>query len=320
MWLLNFLLLLYWLWKPSWWVAFTVAALVGGFGIVKDSVAISVNRDRAEDCFQVLSYNVSHFNTVNYRSTSDDSSALNKLEKIQAFINWNVSNPAAIKCFQEFYTHPGDPLFDVDESLRQEGWKHAFISADTLKYNKSRFGVAIYSKFSMLDQGVIFIGAKRFNRGIWADIRIGDDTLRVINVHFASAQLQQTRQKSSGTKDAIKRMQWMYRASLKERNQQLKQVLDFLDKSPHPVLLCGDLNSTPYSHVYQQLDAALNNAFEQEGNGFGFTFNHPKLFFLRIDHQFVSDELETCEFKALEEIKYSAHFPLEGFFRFKETM
>ena len=317
LWFLNLLLLCYWLWKPSWWAALTVLALVAGLGIVDDTIAISAENEPDERCLQVLSYNVSHFGKPKGYNQVKDSSRLNNIQRTKEFVDWVVSNPAPIKCFQEFYTFPNNPLFNVDDKLRQEGWNGVFISADTLRVNKSRFGVAIYSKFPVLDQGLIYIGPNRFNRGIWADVDVNGKTLRVINVHFQSAQLQRVRQKSQGGLDAFKKMFWVYRASLEERNKQLQLVVEFIKKSPYPVLLCGDFNSTPYSHIYQLLDDELDNAFEEKGSGLGFTFNHPKLFFLRIDHQFASDDFSVCAFKTRQDIPYSAHFPLEGWYKFE---
>lgn len=315
LWLLNFLLLLYWLWRPSWWVAITVVALVAGIGLIGDTVAYSPVSSPTSSALQVLTYNVSHFGKPKGYNFEGDSSKLQDIRQTRKFIDWVVAHPAPVKCFQEFFTFPGNTLFDVDKKLKEQGWQYVALSADTLSVNKSRFGLATYSKYPILAQGVIFIGSSRFNRGIWSDIAVGQDTLRVLNVHLHSAQLQRTSKKNKGIKDKLRKMFWMYRASLQAQNAQLDYVLTFIRKSPYPVILGGDLNSHPFSRVYQLLDHELDNAFEQKGNGFGFTFNHPKLFFLRIDHQFVSEDLETLEFKTRQDIGFSEHFPLEGWYR-----
>lgn len=315
--MLNFLLLLYWAWKPSWWSIGTVVAIVFALGIIDDTVSLSTTESPDKACVQVLSYNVSHFGKPKGYNFVGDSTKLPNMRHTKDFVKWVVEHPAPIKCFQEFYTFSENPLFDTDAALKQAGWTHSYLSADTLRVNKSRFGAGIYSKYPMLQAGTIFIATTRFNRGIWADVVTGEDTLRIVNVHFQSAQLQRARNKSGGGLNALRKLLWVYKASLQERNEQLRHVLSFVQESPYPVILSGDMNSTPYSHVYQLLDTDLMNAFEEEGNGFGFTFNHPKLFFLRIDHQFISEQLETCAFTTRQDVPYSAHYPLEGWFKLK---
>lgn len=314
----NLISLLYWVWKPSWWIALPVIGVLISLGLLHDTFTISSANAPEKHCVHVLSYNVSRFGKPKGYNFVGDSSKIKDLADTRRFIDWAVQNTAPIKCFQEFYTFSNNSLFDLDAKLKSAGWKHSFISADTLRVNKSRFGVSIYSKYPILSQGIIFIGTSRFNRGIWADVVVGEDTLRIVNVHFQSAQLQRTINKSNGGVDALRKMAWNYKASLDERNTQLRLVLSFIRESPHPVIMSGDMNSTPYSHVYQFLDKELTNAFEQKGKGFGFTFNHPKLFFLRIDHQFISEQLETCAFTTRQDVKYSAHYPIEGWFQVKK--
>lgn len=317
LWGLNLVLMGYWLCKRSWWAAFTALPLFLGVGIVEDTLAFTPETAAAGgSCFRVLSYNVSHFNKPREYNFSRDSVLLQEKEQLTSFIDWVVAQPAPVKAFQEFFTYANDPYFNVAERLHEQGWRYSFISADTLQVNKSRFGVAIFSKYPMVARGVIFVGPYRFNRGIWADIALEGDTLRVVNVHLQSAQLQRMKNTNSRFGEAARKMFWMYRSSLRERNYQLRQVMETIKQSPYPVVLTGDFNSTPYSYLYQVLDKHLQNAFEEKGNGFGFTFNHPKLFFLRIDHQFVSNNLAVCSFYTGEEVPYSAHFPIEGMYYF----
>lgn len=320
LWLLNLLLLLYWLWKPSWWLSPTVVALIAGTSLIGDTVSFSAAADPPSSALQVLTYNVSHFGKPKGYNFERDSSKLEDVNRIRAFVDWVTEHPAPVKCFQEFFTFPGNALFDVDKRLKEQGWSYVALSTDTLSVNKSRFGLATYSKYPILAQGVIFIGSSRFNRGIWSDIKVGQDTLRVLNVHMQSAQLQRTSKKNRSMKDKLRKMFWMYRASLRAQNDQLEQVMSFVQESPHPILLAGDLNSHPFSRVYQVLDKELDSAFEQKGNGFGFTFNHPKLFFLRIDHQFVSKELKTVQFRTRQDIGFSEHFPLEGWYMWEKAV
>jgi endonuclease/exonuclease/phosphatase family metal-dependent hydrolase len=59
------------------------------------------------------------------------------------------------------------------------------------------------------------------------------------------------------------------------------------------------------------MKSLLNNAFEEAGNGFGFTYNG-KLFFLRIDNQFVDEGLTVTDFRTHRNIPFSDHFPISA--------
>ena len=93
------------------------------------------------------------------------------------------------------------------------------------------------------------------------------------------------------------------------RAQQVKGLVESIKSCKYKMILCGDLNEIPYSYAYFSLRNLLHNAFEKAGNGFGFTYNG-KLFFLRIDNQFFSEDLQSHSFMTHRNIDYSDHFPL----------
>jgi endonuclease/exonuclease/phosphatase (EEP) superfamily protein YafD len=75
-----------------------------------------------------------------------------------------------------------------------------------------------------------------------------------------------------------------------------KQTLDFeltntvLDQQELPVLLGGDFNNPPRHAFTKSLSKRLTNAFQEVGNGFGFTFSSDQAL-TRIDHLYSSREL-----------------------------
>jgi endonuclease/exonuclease/phosphatase (EEP) superfamily protein YafD len=56
------------------------------------------------------------------------------------------------------------------------------------------------------------------------------------------------------------------------REEQIELVLDTFAGQPEPLVLLGDLNSTPAHEVYRTLSAHLTDAFREAGWGFGHTF------------------------------------------------
>ncbi|MBU0702401.1 MAG: endonuclease/exonuclease/phosphatase family protein, partial [Chloroflexi bacterium] len=76
-------------------------------------------------------------------------------------------------------------------------------------------------------------------------------------------------------------------------------VLDMVEGQPEPLILLGDLNSTPTHEVYRTLSARFIDAFREAGWGLGHTFPttggrlgpipHPDRL-VRIDYIFHSDD------------------------------
>jgi len=83
------------------------------------------------------------------------------------------------------------------------------------------------------------------------------------------------------------------------RQEQMDWVLDSVNGEPEPLIVLGDLNSTPMHEVYHTLSTHLADSFREAGWGLGHTFParggrtwgipHPGQL-VRIDHIFHSDD------------------------------
>lgn len=82
-----------------------------------------------------------------------------------------------------------------------------------------------------------------------------------------------------------------YRGDFKTRADQARLLRRMLEEEEVPFIVCGDLNSTPYSWVYGHLSKGLTDAFRTAGRGWGGTFP-TRLPFVRIDVVLVSEEWE----------------------------
>ena len=94
------------------------------------------------------------------------------------------------------------------------------------------------------------------------------------------------------------------------RGAQTDSVGAFIDRNAaHSIICCGDLNETPVSYTYQQLDRRLTSAYRQAGFGPGFTFSR-RSFPVRIDHLFFSDDW-TCTSCTIDRtVSSSDHYPI----------
>ncbi len=317
---LNILSLAYWLFKKS--KIALLPALLFLYSLIYFPATFAINwkgdEGKAKE-FSVLSFNVSFFNVSKhwvlneYNSTSINKSSIRMKE-------WVRNNNADIKCFQEFYDHKDSKIFNISDYIAPDSCYYQFVSGTyhPRKQTLLSGGVAIFSKYPIYNKGIIFIDKGTNNRGIFADVVIGDDTIRIINVHLHSMRLKKP---SSYDSDAfyrfVKNIYMRLKDGLLRRNIQADKVYDFVQKSPYRVILCGDFNETPYGYVYQRFNAILDNSFEKAGFGFGFSLNN-SVPFLRIDNQFYdSKEFKAIDYVTFRNMPFSEHFPIQGTYLLK---
>lgn len=79
-----------------------------------------------------------------------------------------------------------------------------------------------------------------------------------------------------------------YRQSYAIRAWEGREIRTMLEEETLPLIICGDLNSTPHNWVYRHLARGYTDAFRVAGRGWGATY-HSRVPFARIDFVFVSD-------------------------------
>ncbi len=309
--LINVGWLVFWLALKKWkHLRYSAITLLVGYRFCLASFSVSLPFPSAPD-FTVLSQNVRVFNS--YRNLHK-----NYVEAKEA-IRWVTSHEADIKCFQEYFHYEKDQSghFSTNDSLSRNGEYHSYVCNTRSESDEQVFGLAIFSRFPIVKKGRINIGTKIGNAAIFADVKIKDDTIRVINVHLQSLKIDEEEAATRFTeKSTLLRLGHLLRYGFEKRAFQIAAILNEVESSPHPVIVCGDFNDTPYSYAYQSLRNKMGNAFEAEGNGFGFTFNG-KLPFLRIDHQFFSHNLVAEQFETCNDARFSDHFPTLAGYSFR---
>jgi endonuclease/exonuclease/phosphatase family metal-dependent hydrolase len=99
-----------------------------------------------------------------------------------------------------------------------------------------------------------------------------------------------------------------FKTGFLKRQVQAERVKAEVDKSPYPVVLCGDFNDVPNSYAYATIGNGLQNAFVQKGSGIGRSFSGiaPTL---RIDNIFLDERFSVQQFTRIKK-KLSDHFPI----------
>lgn len=294
---------------------FPLAVLLLGWPFWQRTVAWHASRETLTGGkpLTVLSYNLHYFDVVGYTEEGHTETA-------PRMVDWVAHFDAEVKVFQEFY-NSDDPhrpaVFRTRARLAEAGYGHAVFTDSERKRGEGFVGLAIFSKYPLVRRASKMF-APNGNGYLVADLVRGRDTLRLINVQLYSMGIrvgQVLRQRSyEGAKTETQGVLKRLKRGFERRSAQIEEVEALVRNSPHPVILCGDLNETPYGLAYGSLRQYLRNGFEDAGSGFGFTYNRaPK--FIRIDNQFYGGKtdpaLRVTNFKT-HSVRFSDHNPVSA--------
>ena len=231
-------------------------------------------------------------------------------------IKWVAEDTSHIKCIQEYSTNRRWEPLDVTKKNLDAGY-FGFTHQAQIENPVHNPGLAIFSKYPILSTGTVWIQPGTMNDGIFADVLISSDTLRIYNIHLASMNLELYQYKNTTNYPSkIKRLISRLKYGAEVRSSQIDKLIGHAMVCPYPFIICGDFNETPYSYNYFRLKKYFINAFEEAGNGFGFSYNSI-LFFLRIDHQFYSDQFEAKNYAVDRNMKVSDHFPVRAYYQLR---
>ncbi|WP_266368286.1 endonuclease/exonuclease/phosphatase family protein [Tellurirhabdus rosea] len=319
-WALNVLCIFFWLLvRRPYRSLLSLVTMVAGLPFWPRTFAFHQpeNPPAAQPVLRVMSYNVSGFNKYDVNMTQHPDQA-------RPMIEWIVNDTSDVKCFQEYYNQSESVLFSVTRKLERAGYRYySFLEQKNTPYGEKFVGCALFSRLPILDRGSLSFDPKHngFNGFVWADVKTRTDTVRVFSVHLESMGIRVKRiTEAEGASTAKKEARGIIR-SLREgftlRRDQVRILEEHIGRSPHPVIVCGDFNDTPYSVVYGRLRRQLSNAFESAGWGVDFSYHKPPGF-IRIDNQFYdSRSLNALSFATLKEYNFSDHYPIIGAYAVK---
>lgn len=311
---INVFFILIWFFLKVRYSLLSILVIAVGFTLHKKQFAthFSINLNPPDGYFKYMSYNVQLFGLYNWKE--------NKQHRDEVFRYLKKEDPDIIT-FQEYYE---DDLkrFKTTDTLRQiiNAKNVHFGVASSLK-NTQHWGIATYSKFPIINKGEIKFSKSKGNICIYTDIKIGKDTVRVFNVHFQSNHLhtesiEKIIQGDSTAKVLAFDMLKALKKGYIKRAGQVDTVASAISMSPYPVIVSGDFNDMPISYTYKKLTENLQDAFLNEGGGFGFTYAG-KIPFLRIDYILHNDKIDAKNFKVSSK-KLSDHYPISVWLKVKE--
>lgn len=289
---------IFWALRHDRYALFSIGCILAGLGYFGSFFNLSFAESAAKSSseIKVLTYNIASLG--GYSWGKSDKKAKIKADFLAFSKDIEVPD---VFCVQE---GKGDGLYELIRTTFN--FPHQYRYKNTI----------IFSKFPMLAKGDISF-ENTSNSCVWADLKTPKGTIRVYNVHLQSNKLGQTADKIATKGQINNKETWRdirfvmrrYRNAVKIRATQAQSVAKHMANSPHPILLCGDLNDPPVSYVYKLMSKNLQDSFCEKGNGFGSTFagNLP---FLRIDYVMPSRKFKVIKHKVLS-TNLSDHYPVQ---------
>lgn len=309
---LGFLLL--WLLARSRWFILSLAALLLSWQQLSVFAGFHTNAGfvlpKTSETLRVLSWNLSSWGEtikkrkkgVTYRPLMAD------LVKKQQ---------ADVLCFQEFWDVNARSSDSILPIFKEAGYPYSYFVKSIINKRSIKTGVAILSKFPIIDTGKFTFGEDDFAEHlIYADISFNNQKVRVFTTHLQSVQFETkeypTLQKikyaeDRGLKDSKTALAKLKRA-YHFRGAQADLVHQKITESPYPVIICGDFNDVPNSYTYFTIGKDLQDVFLKKGRGFGRTFRYisPTL---RIDYILADKKFRVKQYECIP-TDLSDHYPV----------
>lgn len=289
--------------SPSAWIA--VVALLPSLLFSDLFFKIGSNKEGGKEGIElkIVSYNVGMFSSSHNKMERE-----NCREKIRELIS--LENPQVV-CLQEFFV---DDLTQADTLFGEYPHRHHYLFKAR---NGKLFGSIILSKYPLKEKGRISF-PNSTNLSIFADIehfgrvlRIYNNHLESYNVSFASL-VNKFSQKVNLNREEIAHDLAETHDKMKgtfiKRSDQVNRIVENINQSALPAIICGDFNDTPMSYTYYTLSKKRKDSFEEAGRGFGGTFI-PVWPLLRIDYILFPEEFE-CTEHTIHKIRFSDHYPV----------
>ena len=282
------------------------------FGIIQFNFSSeNESKLREKGYIKVMSFNVRLFDLYNW---------FHNAQTRKTIFEFLERESPDIVCFQEFYSSDAkDMLFKNDDTLRH--YLQAAFSQIEYTYSLKKtdhWGIATFSKFPIVNKEATHFAQRGGNIFIASDIRIGNDTVRVFNVHLESVRfgwsdynfirnLKNEDVEQDELKGSLSILRHL-REGFVKRAKQVDILSDSMQASPYPVILCGDFNDTPSSYTYSVLSDNLKDAFRESGQGAGKTYAGPFPSF-RIDYIFHDKSIQSSCYQTKHE-ELSDHYPI----------
>lgn len=312
--LFNLFFVLFWLVFLKKYFFLSLIAILLGYNQISSYIKFT-NTEKTlsfENSIKLMSYNVRLFDLYNWRNESS------KMTQAAIFGLIQSESPD-ILCIQDYYSGAGKNADFADTICTKTGYKYRSLELINKTNKGLKYGLAIFSKYPIIHSQKIEFPNSKVNFCQSVDVTIGEDTVRIINLHLESIkfgkedysfvnEITSTPASNNKLKKGSSAIFVKMKNAYIKRALQIETVAKYLRRSPYPVLLAGDFNDTPVSYSYRQIDNELDDTFVDAGKGIGQT--HAQMLpLLRIDYIFHSETFKTIDHKIINK-DFSDHYPV----------
>ena len=273
---------------------------------------------RCTNCIKIMSYNVKLFGLYD---TEDKKLRNQNKNKILQYIHEEQPD---IVCFQEyFYDKSGKLNFNTTDTLlkilklKEKNYHFEYFTATRDDFY---YGFATFSKSKIIGKGIVEMPDSTVI-ATYIDFKNKNDTLRVYNCHLASVHFEnedyeigkQLKINPMNDPKWQKKVKILYKKlelAYNIRRNEAKALKRHLDKSPHFIILCGDLNDSPASFAYNKIVDKLNDSFRESGIGMGETYLGETFPKFRIDYILHDKAYKSYGHTVCTDISVSDHYPV----------
>jgi len=289
--LCNLFFLIIGLYKRSWYSICPIIALLANFHYYPHKFQMHRPEEGNLAEIKFATYNVREFK-MNYN--------LSSMEQIADYFSTNQVNTI---CLQEI------PADCTVEDLKRVFQNMPYVVKTGGK--GKHFQLAILSKYP-LDSISTISFPERPNCALFADMVVNHEKVRIANCHLQTTNWNQVKgtllyeEHTSGSwTDALD----VISSNFRFRGRQVDSLRSILDRSPYPLIVSGDFNNTPVSYGYQTIKGDLKDAYQEAGNGYGYTYRYFMRLY-RIDYVLYSDSKLQAKNYRTGDIDYSDHLPV----------
>jgi endonuclease/exonuclease/phosphatase family metal-dependent hydrolase len=307
----NFILILYWVFRKSKWALLSVFCIAVGYKILNNNIGfrMPVNTVEHPDSsgLRIMTYNVHDFKK--YGSENDATTKHDILEIID-------HQQPDVMGFEEFFSRKKGQYAMVD-SLKKVLRTTQCYFVPFMANQGEGIGIAIFSKYPIINTGIIWLTDHQdINQCLYADIKKNGQIFRFYAVHLKSIRFDPEDYKylddvsKKGKTDVVssRRIGGKLKKAFLKRAEEVDQIKEHIKACPYPYIIAGDFNDTPSSYAVNQMATGLKNAFKEKGSGLGRTYNgnFPNY---QIDYIMTSPKYDVLSYGVIRK-KLSDHYPV----------
>jgi endonuclease/exonuclease/phosphatase family metal-dependent hydrolase len=308
--------ILIWAFAKSKWCRVSIIVLL--FGAQQILVVFGFNMPKKfeskknENTVRILQWNVTNWDENKKEKKGSVSFRPLMLDLVQ-------TQNADILCFQEFFESRDTKYFDRNiPVIVKMGYPFYYYVPTVTWYREFETGVVIFSKYPIIDSAKLGYDENSFAEHlIYTDIKVKEKIFRVLTTHLQSVRF------DGDDFESLSKLKHIDKTGLRDsrtivsklkkgythRYHQAELVKQQIEKSPYPIILCGDFNDVPNSSTYFKIKGKLQDSFLKKGSFLGRTFRFisPTL---RIDYILCDKKFTVEQFQRIQ-VPYSDHYPVE---------